>query len=134
MIITFLDSGVLIQAAIGKSDLAEKAFSFIDDPEREFASSVMVKLEVMPKAEYHKQLNEVEFYLEYFDSVKHWAESIDGIYEEAYKQASKFGLSGIDSLHVAAALSVGATELITKEKSHKTIHKTPDIKVISLYD
>ncbi len=45
---TFVDSGVLIAAARGNEDVARQAMAVLDDPEREFASSPLVKLEVLP--------------------------------------------------------------------------------------
>lgn len=39
----------------------------------------------------------------------------------------------MDALHIAAALSVGATEFITNEKLGKSIHRTPSIKMISIH-
>lgn len=44
-----------------------------------------------------------------------------------------FGLGAMDALHIAAALSVGATEFITNEKPEKSIHRTQSIKVISIH-
>jgi len=62
MIRTYLDAGVLIAAARGKAHLATKALDILDDPNRQFVSSVFLKLEVLPKAVYHKNTSEVEFY------------------------------------------------------------------------
>jgi hypothetical protein len=53
MIRTYLDAGVLISAARGKAPLATKALDILDDPNRQFVSSVFLKLEVLPKAVYH---------------------------------------------------------------------------------
>jgi hypothetical protein len=47
---TFIDTGVLIAAARGQNDFAARAMAILDDPNREFASSIFVKLEVLPKA------------------------------------------------------------------------------------
>ncbi|WP_242058310.1 hypothetical protein [Microcoleus sp. FACHB-SPT15] len=41
-------------------------------------------------------------------------------------------MSAIDALHVAAALSVNAEELITAEKPSKPMHRVTKIKVISI--
>jgi hypothetical protein len=49
-LLTFIDAGVLIAAARGTGIKALKAFSVLDDPSREFASSLFVQLEVLPKA------------------------------------------------------------------------------------
>lgn len=67
------------------------------------------------------------------DEVFYWAKDIDVIIEEAYQQSSEFGLGAMDALHIAAAVSVGATEFITNEKPEKSIHRTESIKVISIH-
>lgn len=62
MIRTFIDAGVLIYAARSQGDLAERAFQILEDENREFASSIFLKLEVLPKAIYNQQSSEVKFY------------------------------------------------------------------------
>lgn len=42
--------------------MTTKALLILDDPEREFVSSAFVKLEVLSKAIYHKQQEEIEVY------------------------------------------------------------------------
>ncbi|AFY48923.1 putative nucleic acid-binding protein, contains PIN domain [Nostoc sp. PCC 7524] len=133
MIRTFLDSGVLIYAARGVGSIAEKALEIIEDPQRDFASSIFLKFEVLPKAIYNQQVSEIKFYEVFFDSVTYWANDIDQIIQRAYQQASQSGLGVMDALHIAAAISVGATEFITNEKPEKSIHRTKSIKVISIY-
>ena len=133
MIRTFIDAGVLIYAARSQEELAERAFQFLEDENREFASSIFLKLEVLPKAIYNQQSSEVKFYETFFAEVSHWATDIDAIIEAAYQESSQFGLGAMDALHIAAAVSVGATEFITNEKLEKSIHRTKRIKVISIY-
>ena len=65
----FIDSGVLIVAARGEGAIAERALAILEVPEREFASSIFLKLEVLPKAIYNNRTSEVRFYEEYFDAV-----------------------------------------------------------------
>lgn len=129
---TFIDAGVLIAAARGGSEQSKRAISILDDPFREFISSPFVKLEVFPKAVYNKRLHETEFYNTFFDSVSLWADDLDLIVEMANQKASKMGLSAMDSLHLAAAISEGAEELITTERPSKPIFRTRDILVTSI--
>jgi hypothetical protein len=133
MIRTFIDAGVLIYAARSQGDIAERAFQIIEDENREFASSIFLKLEVLPKAIYNQQNSEVKFYETFFDEVSYWATDLDSIIEAAYKESSQFGLGAMDALHIAAAVSVGATEFVTNEKSEKSIHRTQSIKIISIH-
>lgn len=129
---TFIDAGVLIAAARGEDSIAAKAIDILDDPEREFASSEFVKLEVLPKAIYYRRQAEVEFYETFFQAVSHWANPLEAIVQKAYQEACLSGLAAVDALHVAAAVLVGATELVTIEKPEKPIHRTAAMKVVSL--
>ncbi|MDY7051109.1 type II toxin-antitoxin system VapC family toxin [Limnospira fusiformis] len=133
MIRTFVDAGVLIYAARAENKMAELALQILEDDQREFASSIFLKLEVLPKAIYHQQSSEIKFYETFFDAVIYWANDINTIIEQAYRESSQFGLGAMDALHIAAAVSVGATEFITNEKPQKSIRRTRSIKVISIY-
>jgi predicted nucleic acid-binding protein len=130
---TFIDAGVLIVAARGEDVIAERALEILKDPNREFASSVFLKLEVVPKATYNKRTDEVEFYEEFFGAVTYWANDIERIIQDAYQESCQSGLGAMDALHVMAAVSVGATEFITNEKPEKSIHRTNSIRVTSIY-
>lgn len=130
---TFIDSGVLIAAARGEGAIAQRALTILADRDREFASSIFLKLEVLPKANYNNRSSEVRFYEEYFDAVSYWAEDIDQIVQNAYREVSESGLGAMDALHIAAAVLVGAAEFITNEKPEKSIHRTKSIQVISIW-
>ncbi len=129
---TFIDSGVLIAAFRGEERLAERAMRIIDDPERILASSSFVRLEVLPKARYHRRTEEVEFYEEFFGRVARWIEPSPELDVVALEEGSKAGLSALDSLHVAAALRAGAEELATTERPERAIHRTRSIRVIAV--
>lgn len=131
---TYVDAGVLIAAARARASIAIRALEILDDPGREFASSIFVKLEVLPKAIFHKNTAEVEFYETFFDAVAYWAHSLETVAEDAYKQACYSGLAAMDALHLAAALSLDAAELVTTERPGKPIHRAQSIKVISIWE
>jgi hypothetical protein len=40
--------------------------AILDDPDRSFASSEFIRLEVLPKAIFNGKINEAEFYREFF--------------------------------------------------------------------
>jgi predicted nucleic acid-binding protein len=44
------------------------------------------------------------------------------------------GLAAMDALHVAAALSVGAEEFVTREKKTKPMFRVSSLKVVSIFD
>lgn len=129
---TYLDSGVLITAFQGVESASIRAIEILNDERREFASSRFVQLEVLPKAIFHKQSDEVEFYETFFAAVAHWAGDIDSVIEKGEQIASTYGLAAMDAIHVAAALQVEATQLITTEKLTKPIHRVTEIQIISV--
>lgn len=60
-VMTYIDSGVLISAVCGEESIAKRALEFLDDPDRDFASSILVKLEVLPKAIYNRAEESISF-------------------------------------------------------------------------
>lgn len=132
MILTYLDSGVLITLFRASDNLAIKAQIILDDSRREFASSSFVKLETISKAAYHKQQDEVNFYESFFANCQVWANDLDTIVSLAEELASKYRLNALDALQVASAISVNADEFITTEKTTKPLHRVTEIQVISI--
>lgn len=132
--ITFIDSGVLITASQGTEDLSNRAIKAITSVDREYASSQFIKLEILPKALYHSQSNEVEFYQTFFSAVTYWADDLEKIVDNSFKIASEYGLAAMDALHIAAAISVEAEEFITTEKLTKPMYRVTDLRVVYLFD
>jgi predicted nucleic acid-binding protein len=131
--LTFVDAGVLIAAARGTDLIALRANQALGDPRRSFAASPFLRLEILPKAVFHKRLDEVSFYDVFFAAVERWAKPDAALSDWAQSLASRFGLSALDALHVAAALAVGADEILTTEKPQKPIHRVTELHVRSLY-
>jgi predicted nucleic acid-binding protein len=131
--LTFVDAGVLIAAVRGTAEICVRANQVLDDPKRSFASSPFLRLEVLPKARFHKKFGEVYFYESFFEAVERWALPDSALVSRAQALASRFGLSAIDALHVAAALSVGADEILTTERLEKPIHRVTEIRIRSLH-
>lgn len=131
---TFLDAGVLIAAARGADKTSLQALQVLDDPDRVFVSSIFVKLEVLPKAIYNGFKEETAFYQSFFENdVDLWIDFSDEPVEVAEQHAEKFGLSALDALHVAAAISAEADEIITTEKLGKPMHRLRGISVRSIF-
>ena len=112
--------------------MALRAIEALDDPEAEFVSSVFVQIETLPQSVYNKRPLEVEFYEEFFKKVSIWVDPNNELAQKALEEASRFGLGAIDSFHVAAAKSAGATELITNEKPQRSIHRAKGISIRSI--
>ena len=108
MVRSFLDSGVLIDAARGVPPFDRAAFDYLDDAHRIFLTSPLVRLEVLPKAAYHRR--------------------------EDDQECRQHGLGALDALHVAAAHLLGADEFITTERPIKPVYRTSLVHVAYLYD
>jgi hypothetical protein len=63
-----VDAGVLIATARGGNVQAARAMEILDDPEREFAASVFLRLEVLPQAVFNKRVAEAAFYDAFFST------------------------------------------------------------------
>lgn len=131
--VTFVDSSLLIAAARGNQKESLDALAVLDDPARAFASSIFVQLEVLPKAVFFRRSTEEEFYQAFFRRVRRWAPPGKVLAEEALRVATRVGLSAIDALHVAAALAIGADELITAERPTRPLHRVSGILVRSIH-
>jgi predicted nucleic acid-binding protein len=131
--LTYVDASVLIAGVRGQGDLPNRVFAVLDDPDRSFAASVFLRLEVLPQAQYNKRTSELAFYERFFAAVSVWADDLPAITRAALDEASSRGVEAFDALHVAAAASVGAAELVTLEKPSRAIHRARAVKIVSLY-
>ena len=132
MVLSFIDSGILIAAARGNSPRAQLALDILADSDRVFGSSIFIKLEVLPKSVCYKQALESEFYEAFFQGVTHWMSDLETLTQSAYQLACTYGLSGLDALNVAAAILLEADEFITTEKSTKPMYRVPDIQFVTV--
>ena len=132
MIRTFLDAGVLIAGIRGDLETVERVLAIRNDPERAFVASDFVRLEVLPKALYFRQQAEAAFYEAYFATVVEMVEVSPALVAQAYDEAQRAGLAGMDALHVAAAQAVGVTEFITVEKPTKPLFRVTGLTVQTL--
>ena len=128
---TFLDSGVLLIAWRGRE--AEAALGVMEDTRRQFYTSQLVKLELLPKAAFFKQEAEIEFYQTHFRAAKGEEPLSRELGEKAAELAHQHGLAAVDALHLAAAIRQGADEFITAEKPGKPMFRVRDISVKSLH-
>ncbi|MCU1270930.1 MAG: hypothetical protein JWN74_2224 [Acidobacteriaceae bacterium] len=131
--LTYIDSGVLICAAQGKRNVAALALPFLADSSREYVTSDYVRLEVLPKATFHKRAAEVAFYNLFFTTAARSIPTSEALLEYALEEACKTGIHGIDAVHIACAVFAGADEFITSEKTNKPVHRTKLLKVVSIF-
>lgn len=88
---------------------------------------------MLPKAVYHRQNEEVEFYETFFDAVTYWANDLEPIMQNSRDLACRYGLAAMDALHIAAAISVNAEEFITTEKPTKPMYRVTELKIVFLF-
>ena len=112
---TFLDAGVLIAAARGMGIIPVRAHAILDDAARTFVTSEYIRMEVLPKALYHRQSQEALLYERFFARAAQIVSPSVSLIQQAYTEACTFGLAALDALHIAAAKSSGAGEFITTD-------------------
>lgn len=113
--------------------MAARALSIMADDSREFVTAQSVRLELLPKPRHERRTMEVRFYESHFSEAVAFEPLSEALGRLAEDQASKYGLSGADALHIAAAIRLGAGEFYTAEKPEKPLFRVKDVKVISLF-
>jgi predicted nucleic acid-binding protein len=130
--LVYVDANVLILAADGLRPGSLAAFRLLDNASLKFAVSDFLRLEVLPKAVFHRQTLEAGFYRRFFDQASVWAMMEPRLGRTALDLGQRFGLAGMDALHVAAAMSVRADVFVTDEKPSKPIHRVTTIPIMKL--
>jgi len=126
---TYVDSGVLVMAARGSRELSGAALDILCDPEREFVSSILVRLEVMPRA---STASEAEFYEAFFRDVAIWARLEAHLLVSAVDEARSSGVSPADAIHVLMAASTGCHELVIADEDDAPIYATKRVAVVGV--
>ena len=129
---TYLDSGVLLTAWLGRSPRSAAAKAIIEDEAREFVSSDAVRLELLPKATFEKRRLELEFYREHFNATVAIERFSEELGNAAMALATKYGLAAMDAVHLASAIRQEASEFITSELPGKPMFRVQGIKITSL--
>jgi predicted nucleic acid-binding protein len=130
--VTYLDSGVLL-AAWRNAELRPAALRLLEDSNRQFATSQLAKLELLPKTVFKKRPVEQAFYHAHFNDAITSQPLDEALGNEAQRLAEKYGLAAADALHIAAALRLGVTEFYTSEKPGKPMFRVKELKIISLH-
>jgi hypothetical protein len=105
----------------------------MDDDSREFFTSQMVRLELLPKARFEKRQKEVAFYEAHFADCAGCESLSKDLGIDAEKLAARYGLAGPDALQIAAAIRQSAQEFYTSEKPGRPMFRVKEIKVVSLF-
>jgi predicted nucleic acid-binding protein len=128
---TYVDTCLLMAAFKGEGELGYRAMSVLDDPERTLVVSDAVQLEALPKARYHKQQQEVDFYEAVFNQADNIRWDCDAL-KQAQVVAESHGVAAMDAIHVAHALAAGVDEFISAEKPTKPMFRVRSIALHSI--
>jgi len=131
--VTFVDAGVLIAAARGGTEQAVRALAILDDPEREFVASPLPAPRSAPAGHFQRATSGGGVLRSFFSAATRWASDLQEIVAVAASEASSYGVQAMDALHVAAAKSAEADELVTAEKPSRAIHRARSVKVVTIH-
>ena len=105
----------------------------MEDSRRQFCTSQLVKLELLPKPAFFKHAAETEFYQTHFRATVSEEPMSRELGEKAAELAGQYGMAAMDALHLAAAIQQGADEFITSEKPGKPMFRVRGIAVKSIH-
>jgi len=128
---TYLDSGALI-AAFREQVSAELLGDDIFSSRSAMLSSVFVRMETIPLAAYNKRHSEVHFYEHFFARSEYLAEPDSLLFLTAEQLGRRYGLHAMDSLHVAAAMRLGAKRMVTTEKATRPLFRVREIEMVRI--
>lgn len=131
--LTYLDSGILIAAFRGVGDIANRALTILDDPEREFIISDFLRLETISKPTFNKILPEIAFMSAFFECASANIDASPLLTEQALQIACKYDLHPFDALHISVAITAKVDEFITLEKSTKPMFRVNELRMVSLH-
>jgi len=105
------------------------------DPNRDIVGTSLLALETVGHASFNNRSLELEFYRKFFESiVTEQTDVNEGLVAEAMLVSKATDAHGIDALHIAAAVKLGAHEFITSEKATKPMFRETRLKVRHLDD
>jgi hypothetical protein len=89
-------------------------------------------LELIPKATYRRQHDEVLFYEDLLDAVYEWIPIDESLILRSIELASTYDISGMDSIHVAAAQIGRVDRFLTTENPAKPIYRATMVNPVFL--
>lgn len=128
---TFVDADVLINAFRGIGPTASAAQAVIDDPDREFVVSDILRLELLPKPQCFARTAEEQLYEAFFVAAIECVETASAIVQAAESEARP-SASLPSALHVAAAKEAGVQDFITAEKVTSPLFRVTGLSIHSI--
>jgi len=132
---TYIDADVIINALrVDDEKRYLIAFKILEDKNRLLLVSDYLRLETLPKPVYNRQDIQVAFINKIFEHSE-LIRSNDFIIEKALDLAGRYGLNGMDALHIASAISGGADEMVSFERPNKPFYRLPvsELRLVSLH-
>src|SRR5437660_6445825 len=80
---TYPDAGVILAVLRSEPDAGVRAYDILNDPDREFATSSVLALELLPSAIYYQRKDEQEFCETFLKSSVYYAELSESLFDEA---------------------------------------------------
>lgn len=130
---TYLDTNVLIAAALGNQNPSQVALAILGDTNRVFVSSIFSRMETLPVPMRRGNTAERDFYLEFYRDVQEWVRDIELIINNAISLSGSANIDILDACHLVSAISLRADEFITAEIPNSPIVKFTGIKVTTIY-
>ncbi|MBK7766450.1 MAG: type II toxin-antitoxin system VapC family toxin [Sulfuritalea sp.] len=130
---TYIDANVLIAAFRSDDATAARALAILDDADRRFVTSALVRLETLPKPRFHGYQDEVRFIEDFLAACDEHIVLDEAIATTAETLAGRHDLAPMDALHASAAIRAGVDEFVTLEKPEKPLCRIDGLTVISLY-
>lgn len=129
----YLDTCVLRLACEAKEDdeRTRRARLELDRENATFLYSKVLELELLPMPVRNKQLGQVAYLREYFDSAEYIPCTEEAL-EIAMTQGCEFGMSCADAMHVGLAMVGTADELVTAEGATKPMMQITSVPVRSI--
>ncbi len=131
-LVTYLDTSCLIALADAEPQRKDKVLDLLAEQQRLSIYSPFTTLETLSLAIHYRKLARAQIFRQYFNQCAFISDNLTEIINEARRQAERYGIVGIDTCHIAAAIVVTADEFYTFEKPTKPMFRTHEIKVLSL--
>jgi predicted nucleic acid-binding protein len=125
--LVFVDANVVIAASVADHRFYAVAREFFGSTTAAFASSTLLRLEVLPRALRTPQPSVREIVEGYLGLVTHWVRIDEALIAEAEHVATGVGLKALDAVHAVSARRLRALLVTTDAKAH--FDRVPDLQV-----
>ena len=89
-------------------------------------------MELIPKATYRKNFDEVLFYEDLLDAVYEWIPVDETLIVRSIELALTYDIAGMDSIHIATALAGQVDQFLTTENPSKPIYRATMVNPVYL--